>query len=68
MYARMVIVTEYERGWGSKVIDTFYFSNDAKAIKYRDEVNSKNTAAVAPDWYISAELGEVVNAPDMVVR
>lgn len=68
MYARTVVVTEYERGWGSRVIDTLYFSNDEKAIRYRNEVNAKNTDPVAPDWYIAAELGDVVNAPDELVR
>ena len=68
MYARTVIVMEFDGAQGCRLIDTFYFSNDEKAIRYRDEVNSKNTEKIAPDWYIAADLGDVVNAPDDLVR
>jgi hypothetical protein len=50
-----VELTEYERGWGQKHWDTWYFDNEAEARKAADDYNREhNTAASAPDWYVSA--------------
>ena len=54
-----VTLTEYERGWGSKAIHTQYFDNISEAEAYANEVNSKNTAPTAPDYYIQAEVSIV---------
>lgn len=50
-----VVLWEYERGWGSKPFHHGDFETKDEANKYRDEVNSKNTAPSAPDYYIQAE-------------
>ena len=51
-----VELTEYERGWGQKHWDTWYFDNEeearAAAIAYNKE---HNTADSAPDWYVRAD-------------
>ena len=53
--AYKVIVIEYERGWGSKVVDTLYFDNETEAREYVRKFNSKNTVKEVPDWYMIAE-------------
>lgn len=53
-----VDVTEHERGWGSKVIDTQEFKRRDAAERYVNSVNSKNTAPSAPDYYITARIRE----------
>lgn len=52
---------EYERGWGSKVESIEYFDNDEDAKARVSEFNSHNTATEAPDWYIVASLGAIVD-------
>jgi hypothetical protein len=49
-----VCVIESERGWGQKR-EYEYFDTLEEAIKYRDRINSYNTASSAPDWYTVAE-------------
>ena len=50
-----VVLTEYERGWGQKHWDTWYFDNEAEARQAADDYNRKhNTAPSAPEWYVSA--------------
>ena len=56
-----VELTEYERGWGQKHWDTWYFDNEAEArqaaIDYNLEHNNKD---YVPDWYVRADyVGEV---------
>lgn len=60
-YKRQVFLIESERGWGSKVDEILYFDNDQLAKDYIKEFNSKNTANSAPDWYMRAELGSIVD-------
>lgn len=50
-----VIVREYERGWGSSVIDSPVFDCKEEAEEYARSVNSKNKETSAPDYYIQAE-------------
>ena len=38
-----VNLTEYEKGWGSKVFDTLYFKKEEKALSYIKEYNAKKT-------------------------
>ncbi len=49
-----VTIYEYERDWGSRVDEVKPFDNKEDAIKYKEDFNSKNTAEVAPDWYMVA--------------
>lgn len=51
-----VIIREYERGWGSSVIDMVTFDSYTEAKALVDSVNSKNTSPTAPDYYIQAEM------------
>ena len=51
-----VVLTEYERGWGQKHWDTWYFDNEAEAKQAAIDYNLKhNTATSAPDWYVRAD-------------
>lgn len=50
-----VDLIEHERGWGSKIDETKYFDNEQEARDYCVKFNSKNTAPVAPDWYMVAK-------------
>ncbi len=51
-----VVLTEYERGWGSKHWDTIYFDNAEEARKYALDYNIKhNSAKSTPDWYVRAD-------------
>jgi hypothetical protein len=53
--AYRVDIIESERGWGSKIDETIYFDNEAEALQYCKDFNAKNTAEVAPDWYMRAD-------------
>lgn len=50
-----VNLTEYEKGWGSKVFDTLYFKKEENALSYIKEYNSKNNLKMTPDYYTKAE-------------
>lgn len=51
-----VTLTEYERGWGSKLFDVWYFDNEQEAREAAQDYNQKhNTSSVVPDWYVVAE-------------
>lgn len=45
---------EYERGWGSKLDETYYFRSKILADNYARDFNSKNTEKSVPDWYMIA--------------
>lgn len=57
-----VILTEYERGWNSKVFDELYFKKEENALAYIKEYNSKNNLSTVPDYYTKAEYigGDIV--------
>lgn len=55
-----VDLIEYERGWGSKIDETFYFDNEAEARKYCEDFNAKNTEKTVPDWYMIADYRGLV--------
>ena len=59
--AYKVELTEYERGWGQKHWDTWYFDNEAEARQAAIDYNlTHNTQKSAPDWYVRADyVGEV---------
>ncbi len=51
-----VELTEYERGWGQKHWDTWYFDNEEEARQAAIAYNREhNTASSAPDWYVRAD-------------
>ena len=56
MKAYKVNLTEYEKGWGSKVFDTLYFKKEENAFSYIKEYNAKNNLNRTPDYYTKAEL------------
>jgi hypothetical protein len=49
-----VNLTEYERGWGSKMFHQELFKTFEEACKYRDTENDKNDLPYVPDYYIVA--------------
>jgi hypothetical protein len=55
----MVILTEYERGWGSKEFHRAYFDTLEAAKKYAAAENAKNNLPTAPDWYVVASEPQV---------
>ncbi len=50
-----VNLTEYEKGWGSKVFNTLYFKKEENALSYIKEYNSKNNLKMTPDYYTKAD-------------
>ena len=56
-----VVLTEYERGWGSKHFETIYFDNEEEAKKYAIDYNvTHNNLSYVPDWYVRADyMGKV---------
>lgn len=46
---------------GSRIDDIELYDSDELALKRIEEFNSHNTAKKAPDWYMIASLGEIVN-------
>jgi len=49
-------IVESERGWGSKVDDSIYFTDRDEAIAWAADYNKKyNPAGPVPDWYMVAE-------------
>lgn len=56
-----VELTEYERGYGQRHWDTWYFDNQDEARRAAINYNKEhNTAASPPDWYVRAEyVGKV---------
>ena len=56
-----VELTEYERGWGSKLFDTVYFDNEAEARQWAIDYNLKhNNLKEVPDWYVRADYAGAV--------
>jgi len=50
-----VDIIESERGWGSKVDDSVYFTDRTEAAAWVKEYNDKfNPPVPAPDWYMMA--------------
>ena len=57
-----VTLTEYERGWGQKPWDVWYFDNEAEARQAAINYNLKhNNASSTPDWYVRADYAGPVN-------
>jgi hypothetical protein len=57
-----VELTEYERGWGQRHWDTWYFDNEAEARQAAIDYNLKhNNLKSAPDWYVRADYVGKVN-------
>lgn len=53
--AYRVNIIESERGWGSRVDDTKFFTTQDEAKQFCADYNSKNTSTMVPDWYMYAE-------------
>lgn len=47
-------ITEHERGWGQRS-EFQEFDTYEEAVGAISQINSKNTASVAPNWYETAE-------------
>ena len=54
--AYRVDIIESERGWGQKVDEVKYFSNEVEAKEFVKLFNSKNTSNNVPDWYMYADF------------
>lgn len=52
----MVVLREYERGWGNKDFAAHAYETYEEAKAYADSVNSENTQVVVPDYYITARI------------
>lgn len=57
-----VNIMESERGWGSKVEDTYYFDSKQDAAIWCMNYNKKyQSSSSTPDWYMIAEYAGQVN-------
>ena len=52
----IVVLTEYERGWGSKDFHAVECETLDQAIAHETETNSHNTKPTVPDYYIVARI------------
>ena len=52
----LVVLSEYERGWGSKDFVAHEYEEYAPAKAYADSVNAENNLPVVPDYYINARV------------
>lgn len=52
----LVVLREYERGWGSKDFTACEFSELEEATAYATSVNAENNLPVVPDYYITARV------------
>lgn len=56
MIVHKVVEWEFERGWGSKPIDVYYFPSEELAISFaRKYSETHNTSVQVPDWYLVQE-------------
>jgi hypothetical protein len=56
LIAYKVELTEYERGWGARPFDTWYFDNELEARQAAIDYNTKhNNLDSAPGWYVRAD-------------
>jgi hypothetical protein len=51
-----VVIREYEKNWGSSIIDVQDFEDIKQAEEFADSINSQNTHPTTPDYYIQAEV------------
>lgn len=56
----VVIIREYERGWGSKDFVAKEHGCKEDALEYMNKINSENTAPTAPDYYHQARYVETM--------
>jgi len=56
-----VDIIESERGWGSKIDETKFFTSKKEAEDFVKEFNSKNDySGPVPDWYVvAAYVGKI---------
>jgi hypothetical protein len=59
MFKYRLLLTEYERGWGS-TNEYCQFNTRLEAEAYREEINSKNTLESVPDYYVTASTIDIV--------
>jgi hypothetical protein len=52
----IVDVIESERGWGQRLDETRTFDTYEEAARFRDSINSQNTAPEVPDIYLRAAI------------
>lgn len=52
----IVVLTEYERGWGSKDFHAVECETLDQAIAREAETNSQNNEPTVPDYYIVARI------------
>lgn len=54
----MVVLREYERGWGSNDFVAHEYEDRDSAVAYVSSVNAENNLPTVPDYYITARLIE----------
>lgn len=64
-----VAITEYERGWGSKIDEIKDFDTQELADAFIKEYNDKyNNEKVVPDWYMVASAHNYSNSTKNITR
>ena len=62
MLVHKLVELEFERGWGSKPIDVYYFPTEELAIKFAKKYSETyNTSEQVPDWYIAHDYKGQIN-------
>ena len=56
-----VVIIESERGWGSKVDEVKFFSDEQTALDFCRHYNKDNTSDIVPDWYMVARYEGRIN-------
>ena len=54
-----VVIYEYEKGWGKRVVDTRLYTSELEAKEFCLEYNKKLGEGHTPDIYFKAELCSV---------
>jgi len=62
MKRHVVILQEYERGWGSRQFSAQSYNCKEDALARVKEVNDQNTEPTAPDYYIIARYEESMSS------
>lgn len=52
----LVVLREYERGWGSKDFVAHEYDDYESAREYANSVNAENNLDYVPDYYINARI------------
>jgi len=56
-----VVIIESERGWGQKIDEVKFFTDERTALDFCHHYNKDNTSDTVPDWYMVARYEGRIN-------